>query len=144
LGCEPQRCRDGSRGEAHDVFEAKIAAHDGEAVGDGVTNDMVVGLTAQSTIADILRGESGGVEPWREGSREVFIDQEPRHLRNRAHFLRGQARGKLTEYDIDRHAGALDQRLAKAHALVNHDPWSELDHLSAPLSEHRPSDGSNP
>jgi hypothetical protein len=62
----------GAEGEAHDVPEAEIAAHDGEAVGDGVTKDIVVGLTAQSTIADILRGESGGVEPWREGSREVL------------------------------------------------------------------------
>ena len=47
--------------EAHDVPEAHIAAHDREAVGDGVTKDVIVGPAAKSPIADILRGESGGV-----------------------------------------------------------------------------------
>jgi hypothetical protein len=49
-----------AEGEAHDVPDGEIAAHDGEAVGHGATKD-IVGLTAKSTIADIRRGEAGAV-----------------------------------------------------------------------------------
>lgn len=42
--------------------------------------------------------------------------------------IRGQARGELTEHDMDGNAGAFDHRLAKTDALVNNDPWRQLDH----------------
>jgi len=149
-----------AQGEPHDVPEPEITAQDGEAVSCSVRKDVVVGPTAKAMITNVFCGESGGCKRGRKGSWEVFIDQEPGHLRDCSDLLHGQrmggirqrgedivacetvllggrlrchTSGELTEHDVDGHARAFDHRLAKAHALVNHDSWSELDQPSSPL-----------
>lgn len=121
-----------------------------------VLDYLVIGSPPQADVANVLRDHAGASQGAEERAGKIFIDEEARHLADRADLLVGKLAGcirerrkdvlarqsvflrnllgvhtgrELRDYQIYRYARALNDRLTKSHARIHDDSRRKLHHL---------------
>ena len=141
--------------EAQQVAESQILGQDHEVFRLGVLKDYLVGLSAQTDVANIFNFKTLSAKQRCQRSRKIFVDENARVLPHRSNLfvangtrgvgecckhilteklillhnlLNGHSTGELSDDKVDRYAGTGDNRLSEPNLLVHGDSRRNLSH----------------